>query len=124
MKKQGNDKTKAVCRIVIFGIPIAGATSTEAEIIVSEPANLGPVIDDAADVQESDFSHDGLELYLSSARPGGYGSYDIGVSKRETLNSPWQEPVNLGPNMNSSAGELQPSSSSDALELHLGSWAD
>jgi OOP family OmpA-OmpF porin len=76
------------------------------------------------DMQEGDFSHDGLEFYFSAARPGGYGQNDIWISKREILNSPWQEPVNLGSNVNSPAGELEPSISGDGLELYLGCWAD
>lgn len=46
---------------------------------------------------------DGVTLYYSSDRSGGYGSCDIWMSKR--LDSTWQkwsEPVNLGPDVNSS----------------------
>jgi len=124
MKAQHNYRMKMVCLAIAAAIMTATAGRGRAEIIVSEPVNLGPVINDAADVQESDFSHDGLELYFSSARPGGYGGNDIWVARRETPDSPWQEPVNLGPNVNSPAGELEPSISSDGLELYLGSWAD
>ncbi len=114
-------------RLMLFGFVAAmvlGNGSAKAEIIMSEPTNVGPVINDAADMQECDFSHDGLELYFSDGRPGGYGRKDIWVANRETLNSPWQEPVNLGPNVNSPAGELEPSISGDGLELYLGCWDD
>ena len=91
-----------------------------AEIITSEPVNVGPVINDERDMQECDFSHDGLELYFSATnRPGGYGRNDIWVSKRDTLDSPWQEPVNLGPNVNGAKGEIEPSISGDGLELYF-----
>lgn len=124
MKWQGNDKAKAVWVVVVLAILVAGARDVEAEIIMSEPANLGPVINDAADVQESDFSRDGLELYFSSGRPGGHGGNDIWVARRETLDSPWQDPVNLGPNVNSSASEVEPTISSDGLELYFRWWND
>jgi len=116
-------KMRLVCVGLAAVVVLGGGTST-AEIIMSEPVNLGPVINDAQDMQECDFSHDGLELYFSTNRPGGYGRADIWVAKRDTLNSPWQEPVNLGPNVNSVDAEVEPSISGDGLELYLGSWDD
>jgi hypothetical protein len=99
--------------------------AARAEIVMSEPTNLGPVINDAYNVQECDLSHDGLELYFAEwDRPGGFGSGDIWIAKREAVDSPWQEPVNLGPNVNSSRGEIEPSISSDGLELYFGCWDD
>jgi hypothetical protein len=114
-------------RLVLVGFVAAivlGGRNVKAEIIMSEPTNVGPVINNADDVQECDFSHDGLELYFSAHRPGEYGKRDIYVSKRETINDPWQEPVNLGPNVNSSGSEVEPSISGDGLELYFGCWDD
>jgi hypothetical protein len=115
-------------RLLLIGFVTAivlGGGSAKAVIIMSEPVNLGPVINDAYDVQESDFSYDGLQLYFAVwGRPDGFGSGDIYMAERETLSSPWQEPVNLGPNVNSSGGEIEPSISSDGLELYFGSWDD
>jgi len=108
----------------ILAAVVLGGGSAKAEIIMSEPTNVGPIINDATDVQECDLSHDGLELYYASRRPGGYGSWDIWVAKRETLDSPWQEPVNLGPAVNSSAGEVEPSISADGLKLYFRWWND
>jgi len=110
--------------VVFVAAMVLSSGIAKGEIVMSEPINLGPVINDATDMQECDFSHDGLELYFSTGRPGGYGLKDIWVAKRETVNSPWQEPVNLGPVVNSSAGELEPSISGDGLELYLGCWDD
>jgi hypothetical protein len=115
-------------RFVLVGFVAAimiGGGSAKAEIIMGEPTNLGPVINDAYDMQECDFSHDGLQLYFTVwNRPDGFGSGDIYMAERETLNSPWQEPINLGPVVNSSAGELEPSISGDGLELYFGCWDD
>ena len=118
--------TRVRLLLVVFEAAIVlGGGSATAEIIMSELVNLGPVINDAYDVQESDFSHDGLQLYFAVwGRPDGFGSGDIYMAERETLSSPWQEPVNLGPNVNSSGGEIEPSISSDGLELYFGSWDD
>ena len=125
MKWQGSCRMRSLWVGAILWVWVAGAGSANAEIIMSEPANLGPVINDAYDVQESDFSHDGLQLYFAVwGGPNGFGSGDIYMAERETLHSPWQEPVNLGSNVNSSACEIEPSISSDGLELYFGSWDD
>jgi len=50
-------------------------------------------------------SKDEKTLYFTSNRPGGSGDEDIWVSKRRTPNSPWEDPVNLGPTVNSSGIE-------------------
>ena len=196
---------------VLVGIVAAvviGSGRTKAEIIMSEPTNVGPSINDTAGVQECDFSADGLELYLASGgiqvvrrettesnwiergpvimsgidptispnglelyfdiwgdwylwvatrpskddpwgdpvkvgppvgsydaytadvsadglslyfasyeRPGGYGNDDLWVATRATIDDPWGEPVNLGPNVNSSRGDVCPTISADGLTL-------
>ncbi|MFH1715862.1 MAG: hypothetical protein ABIF19_00800 [Planctomycetota bacterium] len=109
----------AVAAMVLVG------GNAKAEIIISEPTNLGPVINHAGGVQACDFSHDGLELYFAPySRPGGFGGGDIWVSVRETLDSTWQEPVNLGSNVNSWGSQVEPSISSDGLELYFACWDD
>jgi hypothetical protein len=115
-------------RLVLVGIMVTimfVGWSAKAEIIMSEPTSVGPVINDAYDVQNSDFSRDGLQLYFAVwRRPDGFGSGDIYMAERETLDSPWQEPANLGSNVNSPACEIEPSISSDGLELYFSSWDD
>ena len=51
-------------------------------------------------------SSDGKTLYFASDRPGGFGGMDIYVSRNE--NGTWQEPVNLGPTVNTSGNEIFP----------------
>jgi len=198
-------------RLVLVGVAVVIVVSggrAKAEIIISEPTNLGPIINDSGNVQECDFSSDGLELYLASGgirvarretiqsdwiergqvimsgidpaispnglelyfdiwgdwflrvatrtskgdpwsnvvkvgppvgsydaytadisadglslyfasyeRPGGYGSDDLWVATRATIDDEWGEPVNLGPNVNSSGGDVCPSISADGLTL-------
>ena len=81
----------------IFGIFVSrkvGGKWTEPEMI-PEPVNsstseFGPII-----------LADGRSLLFSSARPGGYGGYDL--YKTEMLSGgKWTEPVNLGPTINTS----------------------
>jgi hypothetical protein len=124
MKRLNCAKIRLVLAGFVAAIVLCGG-SAKAEIIMSEPVNLGPVINDAYNVQECDFSHDGLQLYFAVwGRPDGFGSGDIYMAERATLNSPWEEPVNLGSNVNSSGREIEPSISGDGLELYFGSWDD
>lgn len=78
--------------------------------------NLGPVINSAG-TDLACISSDGLELFISSDRPGGYGSLDLWVSTRAAAGDAWQAPANLGPTVNASSGEVYSSISSDGLAL-------
>ena len=85
------------------------------------PVNLGPTVNSPYRDAAPSISADNLELYFLSDRPGGFGSNDIYVSTRATMDEPWGEPVNLGPVVNSSASDNHPSVSSDGLSLFFGS---
>jgi hypothetical protein len=63
--------------------------------------------------------HDGLELFISSNRPGGYGDMDIWRSTRATTAESWSAPVNIGPGVNTSAGEMRGGTFGDARELYF-----
>jgi len=82
-----------------------------------QPVNLGATVNSFALDANPRISSDGLELYFSSGRSGGYGSDDIWVTRRATVNEPWGSPVNLGPVVNSSACESIPFLSSNGLLL-------
>lgn len=51
-------------------------------------------------------SPDGRSLYFASNRAGGYGGMDIYVSTFKNGN--WEDPINLGENVNTSGNELFP----------------
>jgi len=87
------------------------------------PVNLGPTVNSAYD-HDPDISADGLSLFFSSTRPGGYGSGDLWVTTRATKNDPWGEPVNLGTTLNSSYDEADPSISADGLSLYFCDYED
>ena len=82
-----------------------------------QAVNLGPLINTSAWDAGPFISSDGLELYFSSDRSGGYGSDDIWVATRSSLEDPWGEPTNLGPAVNSSALESCAYVSADGLLL-------
>jgi len=91
------------------------------------PVDLGVPVNFVGHIEGPSISTNGLELYFSSSRPGAIGwtgvdtDYDIWVAIRETKDSAWRTPVNLGPVVNSSSWELFPSISSDGLELYFDS---
>ena len=59
-------------------------------------------------------SADGLELYFSSGRSGGFGPYyDLWVTKRATTDDAWGEPENLGAVINTPHTEGDPHLSPD-----------
>lgn len=68
-----------------------------------------------------DFSPDSLTVYFDSMRSGGYGGSDIWMASRETVDVPWGEPVNLGPNVNGSSDQFEASISNDGLALSFSS---
>ncbi len=80
------------------------------------PTNLGAPVNTAY-VDGGSVSSDGLELYVNSDRPGGYGGLDLYVSIRATTQDLWGDPVNLGPAVNSPGIELTPALSPDGLLL-------
>jgi hypothetical protein len=79
--------------------------------------NLGPTINTSAIDADVWISADGLELYFMSTRSGGYGGFDLYVSRRATTNDPWGNPVNLGPVVNSAYNEDGVGLSPDGLLL-------
>jgi hypothetical protein len=62
---------------------------------------------------------DGLEIFLSTGRPGGVGSEDIWVATRATTLDPWLAPVPLGPVVNSPYFDGGPALSFDGTELYF-----
>ncbi len=80
------------------------------------PENLAPRINTPSNDSHPSISLDGLMLFFSSNRPGGYGD-DIWVTTRSATSEPWSEPINLGPTVNSSSRDLGPCISADGLEL-------
>jgi WD40-like Beta Propeller Repeat len=72
------------------------------------PVNLGAPINSSAIDGSPAMSEDGRLLFFYSARPGGFGGGDIYVSHRVSAGADgdvWGPPVNLGPDVNTSAQE-------------------
>ena len=95
--------------------------SGDADRIFGNPTNLGPSVNSSAWEFDPSISADELEIYFNSYRPGGLGQADIWVATRKTKRDPWGKPVNLGPTVNSPAGDKAPSISANGLSLYFSS---
>jgi len=80
------------------------------------PPELVPELSSPSNEFRPQLTHDGLEIFFASNRPGGLGLQDIWTSTRPDLFSPWDPPVNLGA-VNTSANDNQPTISADRKML-------
>ncbi len=83
----------------------------------SQPAHLGDVINSRDWDAQPCFSADGGRIYFSSTRKGGYGGSDIYVIN--IIDNQWQEPVNMGPNINSPGNDDAPFIHADGQTLYF-----
>ena len=88
----------------------------------SMPINLGPLVNSPLDDNRPAISKDGLSLYITSGRPGGFGGLDIWVSHRASVDDPWGPPQNLGPTVNSSVNDVAPAFSPDGHRMYFHSF--
>jgi hypothetical protein len=88
-----------------------------------EPVNLGPEVNTPYNDGDVSLSPDGLLLLFddnfSEPRPGGYGGSDMLMTRRATVSSPWQNPINLGSLVNSPAHEMAARISPDGSTLYF-----
>jgi hypothetical protein len=66
-------------------------------------------------------SADGTALYFYSNRPGGLGGYDLWVAHRDSDESGWLAPTNLGPAVNSEYDEYSPALAPNGQTLYFSS---
>jgi Tol biopolymer transport system component len=115
-------KTKITFNAVVLVTAIVlGGGSAKADFIFGEPTNLGPTVNSSVRDFTPSVSADNLTLYFSSNRPGGYGNLDIWVTTRATTSDPWEEPMNMGPTINTPSNGEHPSISLDGLTLFFSS---
>ncbi len=80
--------------------------------------NLGPPINTQFNEGAQSISADGMHLYFTACnRPDGMGSCDIYYARR--IDDGWSRPVNLGPPVNTSSWDSQPSISPDGRTLYF-----
>ena len=96
--------------LVLVACLACGSAAAQQFSAWSAPVNLGPSINTEFSEFHSAISADGLTLFFSSDRPGGFGPDDLWVAQRPNRNADWESAQNLGPKFNTSSGE-------DCLEL-------
>lgn len=87
----------------------------------SAPENLGSAINSPYQDFGPALSKDGLSLYFTSDRPGGFGFMDLWVSQRPSRDDAWGTPMNLGGVINTAASENVPALSRDGHWLFFNS---
>ncbi len=88
----------------------------------SEPQNLGPVVNSSSMDASPFVTADGRVLLFHSDRPGGYGSADLWMSRRDSIDDEWGIPVNLGSTVNSASEDAAPEISPDGFVLLFTSY--
>jgi hypothetical protein len=88
------------------GMTLAVAKRDTTDAPWGVPVSLGPVVNNWPCQVDPRISSDGLLLLFSdwwmcSPRPGGFGANDMWRTKRQTKDSDWGAPVNLGQPVNS-----------------------
>ena len=88
----------------------------------SEPENLTdvpgePPVNTAFHDHCLSFSADRNEAFWTSTRPGGFGGNDIWTSRR--VNGKWEDPQNLGPNVNGPSDEHHSIPTLDGMSLYV-----
>jgi len=91
-----------------------------------EPVSLGPTVNNWSSQTMSRISSDGLLLvfcdqFVASPRPGGFGDVDMWFTRRATEDSDWEEPVNLGPPINTAFRDWHGMVSADGSTLYFSS---
>ena len=71
----------------------------------SDPVNFGATVNASSTDIAPSISKSGLSLYFSSLRPGGFGGFDLWVSRRLKQTAPWGIPENLGPAINTGSND-------------------
>lgn len=111
-----------------FTAEAGGAVVGDQDIYISSdhggifgPAELVPGVNSAQEDGQPNLRRDGLEIFFFSTRPTTLGTQDIYAATRSRTSDTWCSPVNLGANVNSSAGDTRPSLSWDGLTLYFGS---
>jgi hypothetical protein len=108
--------------LIVAAVLFAAAPSARADFVFSPPVNLGRAVNTKSWEQNPWLCADGLSLLFSSDRTGGSGRFDLWATTRATTEDDWADPVNLGPQVNSSCDEYQPTVSADGLELYFTSF--
>jgi len=85
----------------------------------SAPVNVGPPINTTYNDNYAVLSRDELTMYFTSDRPGSLGGDDLWFATRESVDSPWREPQNMGAPINTTFTDSLPFLSSNEHVLYF-----
>lgn len=110
-----------VARVLTVPAPAKSANFSD----WSTPVSLGPLVNSAFSEQQPTVTKDGLRLYFTSGRPTGT-DLNIWVSRRDCTDitlaaCAWQQPVALGPEINTPYNDITPTLSRDEHYLFFAS---
>ena len=118
MEQLNGNRMNLVVVGIVAAVVLAGENA-RADFTFGEITNLGPPVNSDCQDSGASLSADGLSLFFDSDRPD-HGDWDLFVVTRETPDSDWGNPMNLGPNVNKSEdSEWDASISADGLELYF-----
>jgi len=112
-------------KTILLGLILAlalFANVANADYVFGTPTNLGVPVNSWDHDWKPSIRADGLEMYFTSDRPGGEGTYDIWVSTRATQEDDWGAPTNFGPPINTPDWQNVSCISPDGLELYYNDW--
>jgi len=90
-------------------------------VVLNDGTVCSATVNSASDDSHATISKDGLSLFFSSTRAGGFGGYDLWVTHRDSLDACWGPVVNLGPVVNSSSEDFTPNLTTDGHWLFFDS---
>ena len=85
----------------------------------SAPVNVGPPLNTSSNDHYAVLSRDELTIYFTSDRPGSLGGDDLWFATRESVDSPWREPQNMGAPINTTFTDSLPFLSSNEHVLYF-----
>lgn len=118
-----DDQALYFTRAVISGIYVARTRlwcSRKSNGAWQAPVDLGDGVNDpdpARTTSDPSISADGTRLFFTSDRAGGHGRTDLWMSR--LVDGEWAAPMNLGPTVNTPAGESEPAISPDGQTLYF-----
>lgn len=106
--------------ITLFAIVFSQVSDTAASFSqFSEPQNMGSAINAPEMDQLPVLSANGLSLFFSSNKAGGFGGHDIYVTQRPNTSAAWGPPQNLGATINTASNDTIASLSPDGREMFM-----
>jgi hypothetical protein len=115
-------KSVTLSFLVLLFAGVSAAIAQNFDQNWSTPIKLSDKINGPYDDQQPAISKDGLSLYFCSNRPLNppdtrFGEMDIWVSQRASVDSPWEDPIHLGENINTPGRDFAPNLSIDGRYL-------